>query len=745
MAITNSASRNDVGYNRIPPEVREKWKVVRDVVSGDQAIRTDASYLPILNATDNSQANIARNAAYRTRAVWYPATQFTLDGFIGLAFRNDPTNEIENNAKLAPLLTDVDGAGVSLYQQSQAALANVLQVGRHGLFVDWAEGLGRPVIKSYNAESIINWDHEIVGGQAILSLVVLYEEVEERVGRYEIKRIPQWREIWLENGAVNVRVWRETAEQVNGVAQLAPTTFANVNNPQGPAIDTLQLRSRGKLLTQIPFTFIGSQNNDAGIDGAPLYGLAQLNCAHFRNSADYEDSVFFVGQVQPWITGLDTEWRDHLENPTVEVQQTDGTIIRQPTGQRMYVGSRTPILLPQGSQFGYAQAQPNQIVKEAMDQKEAQMIAVGARMIEATPGSRTATEDENDKEATTSVLSICVSNVNEAYQRAIWFCAQYLDLGETFDAADAYKINQDFTRGTPDAQVLSEMVKSWQTGITAKNDVRAYMRRVGMVATERSDTDIENDLQNEGPRLGTLGLDPKTGLPIQNGNGSGNAGTGIPANDGAPASAIPPTGNGASAGSGAAGGGSGNASAIPSTGGSNGGTPFGRRASDNPASRNAPSGNGDAGANGGNANAPGQTQNAGDGANPSRTANAGNVVPINRNATPPANDVTDVTPRMIPADLQSTPPFDIAPILEAIRAAMDTIRQGFASIPAPIVNMPPINVAAPVVNVESPSVTVNPPAVTVNIEKGNAGNKTGSLVPKEGGGYDFNVQPTLPN
>jgi hypothetical protein len=38
-----------------------------------------------------------------------------------------------------------------------------------------------------------------------------------------------------------------------------------------------------------------------------------MNIAHYHNSAEYENSVFLCGQIQPVMTGLDTEWRDWLQ------------------------------------------------------------------------------------------------------------------------------------------------------------------------------------------------------------------------------------------------------------------------------------------------------------------------------------------------------------------------------------------------------------------------------------------------
>ena len=364
------AQENDITHCRIPEDAAARWQVVRDVVAGDQALR-NTRYLPALNKADTSTQNIDRNAAYQLRAVLYPATGFTLAGLLGLAFRHDPTTELP--ARLEYLLADTDGAGVSIYQQSKAALANVLGPGRHGLYTDFSSTLQRPVIKAYRAEDIINWRESQVGGKTVRTLVVLREDAEIEAG-YAVDTVDQWRELFLDAGVAKCRLWQLDADKV--------PQMVRVVDADGRQVFEVVLRSSRAPLDAIPFEFVGSENNDSSIDPSPLYGLAQVNVAHFRNSADYEDSVFFVGQAQPWMSGLDQEWRDHLEQ--------QGTV---------YTGSRSPVLLPAGGQYGFAQPLPNTMVKEAMDQKEAQMVALGARLIDKGHAAKTATQAQGEREA----------------------------------------------------------------------------------------------------------------------------------------------------------------------------------------------------------------------------------------------------------------------------------------------------------------------------------------------------------
>jgi hypothetical protein len=470
---------NDITFNRIPAEALERWKVVRDVCAGDQVLRK-GDYLPYLNKSDTSEENVERNRAYRERAVLYAATGFTLAGLIGLAFRHQPKHALPQ--KLQYLLKDADGAGVSIYQQSQTTLANVLGPGRHGLYTDFSSELKHPILKAYLAEDIINWRPTVVGGKTVLSLVVLHEDAQE-VDEYATNTVPQWRELFLNaQGYATCRLWRLDEAKKPQIVQ--------VEDANGKMVDELVLRSVGAPLDYIPFEFIGSQNNDPAIDDSPLYGLAKVNLAHFRNSADYEDAAFMHGQSQFWMAGLTEEWRDHLEKQ-----------------QGMYIGSRKPLLLPVDGACGFAQAQPNMVAKEAMEHKEAQMVALGARLIDKKSAVKTATQSEGEREASTSILALCVSNVSEAYQRSIRSCARYLDIVLPEDE-DLFEINQDFTTVSNDPLTISALVGAWQQGLMAKEDVRSYFRRQGTIDPERTDDQIDADLRKSPPPAPTTTATP---------------------------------------------------------------------------------------------------------------------------------------------------------------------------------------------------------------------------------------------
>jgi hypothetical protein len=448
------------------------WVLVSDACAGEAAVKSKKkTYLPQPNPDDTSTANEKRYDQYLKRAVFYNVTRRTLSGLVGTAFRKPPETTLP--AQLDYLNEDASGAGVGLAQQSQAVLSAVLKKGRHGLLVDYPQIENasaadvirlaiRPTIVEYDAEHIINWRISKVGGEWKLSLVVLYESISQPAADgFDIDVVQQYRVLRLVDGVYQQEVWRKPSASSDWVMAEA----------------TLPRQANGSTWNIIPFTFVGSINNDSDIDPSPLYDLASLNLAHYRNSADYEDSVFFTGQVQPWISGLSEEWRDHLEK------------------EGIYIGSRTPILLPEGGAFGFAQAAPNTLCGEAMATKEKQMAAIGARLIEAGSSVKTATEAQGDLESEMSVLSSCANNVNAAYAKCLEWCGLFL--GVTTEST--FKILTDYVESRLDPQVLTALVALWQSGKYPTSDFWAQLRAKGLIDPEKTDEDIQDELDAEVP------------------------------------------------------------------------------------------------------------------------------------------------------------------------------------------------------------------------------------------------------
>lgn len=477
----------DVTYQRQDyKDALYRWRLVRDVCKGSEAIKSERTrYLPQPNAQDDSKENSERYEAYLSRAVFYNATGRTKGSLVGAVFRSWPVLTLPT--LLQYVAKDVDGQGVSIYQQSQSVIGHLLETGRHGLLVDYppvepgtvsqadmASGAIRPTVSSYPAEAIINWKTRKIGGRHVLSLVVLRETVDEDTeDGFGVETKDQYRVLRLnDSNQYQQEVWR----QAGGGWQ--------VDEPQIP------LDGSGRPWTVIPFQFVGSESNDTSIDESPLYDMAELNIGHFHNSADYEEAAYLVGQPQPWMSGLDEQWRDHFEEAGI------------------YLGSRAPWLLPVNGACGVWQAQPNTVAKEAMDAKERQMVALGARLIEKGSAVKTATQAEAETAAEHSALSLIVSNVSEAYTQCLQWMAQYLGISGEIE----YTLNQDFTQANLDPQMLQQILQAVMAGKMPESDFWRYLRDFQLIDPEKTDDEIREEIAGSG-----------TGLNLEDDNGDGGA------------------------------------------------------------------------------------------------------------------------------------------------------------------------------------------------------------------------------
>lgn len=485
-------------------EYLDDWTKVRDVLAGERKVKAAGTrYLPKPNASDTSDENKTRYQQYVERAVFFNASKRTLDGMIGIAFRRWP--EVKLPTKVEGFQDDIDGSGGGLVNQVRRSLEENLSVGRGGLLTDYPNretavsvaeersGNIHPTITQFRAEQIINWRRNDLGQ---LSLVVLHEAVEEP-DEYANAVIDQWRELALGNlsedgddigSSYIVRLWRKSDESKEPVV----------------VKEFRPLDSAGKPWQEIPFQFFGAVDNDPDIDQSPLYALACLNIAHYRNSADYEESVYFNGQPTVAMGGLTENW------------------VKEVLKDQVFLGSRSAIPLPEGGTISLVQADPNTLAGEAIKRKEEQMVAMGARLL--TPGEavKTAEQSRSETAAAHSVLSLACDNISNAYEQALkWVCRFSGDS----DASVQFSIDTDFVGLIADPQLAEAIMKLWQGQAIPVSEKNRLFRIIGLIDAEKTDEDIAEEIEAEGGGL-ELNKDPADPDPAKVDEELENAGAG---------------------------------------------------------------------------------------------------------------------------------------------------------------------------------------------------------------------------
>lgn len=478
----------------------EQYYLIRDCLAGETAVKAAGpKYLPIPNEDDQSPENKARYVSYKKRAVFYNVARRTMSGLLGQVFMRTPIIEVP--ADLEPVVEDASGTGVSLTQQAKKSTALTLAYSRSGIFVDYPRapeagvsaeerdsGDYRPTISVYSPMEIINWRVKEKGAREVYSLIVLAEAFVHSDDGFEMKKGLQFRVLSLNaEGHYQQQIWRET----NGFSSWDGTKLPK-SRSYAPTTETIVPKdAAGNPFKEIPFSFIGSDNNDSDPDNPNFYDLCSLNMAHYRNSADYEESCYITGQPTPVLTGLTREWVEEVLKGKVNF------------------GSRGAIPLPVGGNAELLQATENTMLKEAMDAKESQMIALGAKLVEQKTVQKTAFESKVDATSSASVLSSTSKNVSAAYEWALKIASQFAG---SDSASIKFTLNDDFdiSRLTPEER--AQAIKDWQAGAITFEEMRNIMRKAG-VATE-DDKEAKDKIAEE--QVASLKLEAPFNTPTGN-------------------------------------------------------------------------------------------------------------------------------------------------------------------------------------------------------------------------------------
>ena len=229
-------------YDAIAP----KWSLVRSIVNNDAR-----KYIRVVDKND-----MVRSDQYRNDAILTNFTRLTKVGLTGLVFRKPSIIELAPG--LEYLEEDATGCGFSLEQFAQQIIGEVLLTGRYGILIDYPEKLdpmnepddNYAKFRPYTAENMINWRMEDFGSETKLTLMVLKECVcVEGSDMFDHSYEDQYRVLMLTPDQVYQQaVYNKDCEIVS------------INTP---------VDYNGNTFEEIPFQFIGSENNDACIDSIP--------------------------------------------------------------------------------------------------------------------------------------------------------------------------------------------------------------------------------------------------------------------------------------------------------------------------------------------------------------------------------------------------------------------------------------------------------------------------------------------
>lgn len=449
------------------------WQLVKDCIAGGRVVKSRREkYLSKPDPTNKTKENEERYDALLKRAMFLNITDRTEQGLIGAMFRK--TAELKLPDAISYLKTNASGDGMSLEQLSKLAVGECLETGRGGFLADYPEvsdavgGVQSKAasekrsanIKFYDAFSIIDWDTQVDDGVKKLVYVSLVEEfnVFDR-NDYVRQTTPQYRVLVMVDGEYHQRIYRDGLL----ISDKTPTGF------------------NGNTFDHIPFWFFGAKTNTPDIDKAPLEDLAEVNILHYGNSATVEESGFISSQPTLFFTTDITQDEFKKWNPN-----------------GIQVGSTTGYSLGKIGSANLVQAEAGQLARTLMQDKENQMLMIGARIVQKGSGNETAEAARIRYGSDNSVLSTIAGNVSEAITMAI-LDAQCFKMPEPLLDETLFWLPQEYFDEVMDAQMILAQVQLWQQGLIAKSDLRVNLRQAAILESDRTDEDIDADIEKEPP------------------------------------------------------------------------------------------------------------------------------------------------------------------------------------------------------------------------------------------------------
>jgi hypothetical protein len=331
-----------------------KWCRLRDTYNGrDAVLDAGEKYLPSLPG-----ASTGGNKAYRERGNFYNAVRRTVGGMVGMLFQKEMGIKVPERSR--ELLADITLGNVSMEMFAFTATNETLLMGRYGLLIDMTNIQGqtvqRPYFVGYQAEQIINWSVEQIGGVQVVTRVVLKESFEETDPKDEFVRVigEQYRVLQMIDGKYTQQLWRK------------PETANEFSRHQG-VVTPLR---RGVALGFIPFIFMGPLHVTSELEYPPLLDLADVNLAHWRNQVDYEYGLHLVALPTPWVAGVKSSGQSAAES--TEPMKIGPSVVWE-----LDVNGKAGMLEFQGTGM--------KAILEAMEEKKKQMASLGARLMEQEP------------------------------------------------------------------------------------------------------------------------------------------------------------------------------------------------------------------------------------------------------------------------------------------------------------------------------------------------------------------------
>lgn len=142
------------------------------------------------------------------------------------------------------------------------------------------------------------------------------------------------------------------------------------------------------------------------------------------------------------------------------------------------------------------------MASEAMDKKERQMVALGARLVEQRDVERTATEAVIEDKGENSVLATVARNCSATLEWSLRTCMLFINAAAAKTAEIVYTLNTIYGLADLPPDELSNVVAAWQGRAISFTEMRQRLRYGGLATQtdEKAKADIDKEIEEDDQR-----------------------------------------------------------------------------------------------------------------------------------------------------------------------------------------------------------------------------------------------------
>lgn len=410
-----------------------RWAKCRALMLGTDAIRAgEEDYLARFDEeTDDSYAMRVGLAAISN------GFERTVMASVGMLMQQEPELGEDMPSALKDLWENINAAGMHGAVFTRLLALDAIPDGHAGILVDYPrvanpgstsmadeQRLGlRPYWVHVRAEDIFLMHYEAINGVRTLTLLVLREITEERVGKYGVAAVTRYRVYTREAGVIYCEVFRTPLNSPNAIPSVEVTKTAMRN------------------VTKIPFAFfLAGTRIGPNETKPPLLSLADLCIEHhqIKTGMLHLEQLAFVPTVvrTGYVAPIDPDTNEPNPAPVV-------------------LGPRSVIDVPVGGKVEWLTPTVDVLApaEKTLANNEAAQGAAGlAFLAPETRHAETAQAKRIDAAAQNATLATVGRNLQDTLEEAFGFTADFMRI-----KAGSVTVNTDFENTVMDAQMITAL------------------------------------------------------------------------------------------------------------------------------------------------------------------------------------------------------------------------------------------------------------------------------------------------